>query len=122
MLVVVNQPHINDFKIEGTISPSFLEDLKKEFGKDLSIKETDDKYWMNANDWKPYQEWKENATPGAYVRNYRTRDNLTQSQLGDKLGVSKQYISDMENGRRSIGKEMAKRLSSLFGCPIERFI
>ena len=28
MLVVVNQPHINDFKIEGSISPITLDNLK----------------------------------------------------------------------------------------------
>ncbi len=123
MLVIVNQPHINDFKIEGTISPSFLENLKREFGKDLSIKEANaNEEMIDIKDWKPYQEWKRNATPSTYMRNYRNRDNLTQAQLGEKLGVSKQYISDIENGRRGISKDMAKVLSSLFGCPVDRFI
>ena len=37
MLVVVNQPLINDFKIDGTLSYTFLENLRKEFGDSMKI-------------------------------------------------------------------------------------
>ena len=37
MLVVVNQPLINDFRIEGMLSSSFLDNLRKEFGDSMKI-------------------------------------------------------------------------------------
>jgi len=43
------------------------------------------------------------------LRAYRTRDDLTQRQLADKVGIPQRHISEMENGKRVIGKEMAKR-------------
>lgn len=41
----------------------------------------------------------------------RYREDLTQAQLAAMVGVKPSHISDMENGKRSIGKEMAKRLA-----------
>ena len=47
---------------------------------------------------------------------------MTQAELGEKLGASKQVFSDMEHGRRSISKAMAKELSKIFDVSVERFI
>lgn len=38
------------------------------------------------------------------------------------LGVPKQYISDMEHERRSISKEMAKKIASALDSPVTLFI
>ena len=48
--------------------------------------------------------------------------DLTQSMLAEKLGTSKQFISDMENGRKPISKKMAKELSKIFDVSVARFI
>lgn len=45
------------------------------------------------------------------LRVYRTRENLTQRELAEKVGIPQRHISEMENGKREIGKEMAKRLA-----------
>ncbi len=55
----------------------------------------------------------------AYYRKYR---ELTQSKLAELVGVSKQYISDMEHGRKSISKNMAKKLAAALNCPVSDFI
>ena len=47
---------------------------------------------------------------------------MTQAELGDKLGVSKQVISDMESGRRAISRKTAKELSRIFNVSASRFI
>lgn len=44
------------------------------------------------------------------LRGYRYRENLTQRQLAELTGIPQRHISEMENGKRTIGKEMAKRL------------
>lgn len=53
----------------------------------------------------------EGITPGEVLRGLRYREGLTQAQLADLVGVKPAHISDMEKGRRPIGKEMAKRLA-----------
>jgi DNA-binding XRE family transcriptional regulator len=48
---------------------------------------------------------------GLALRGARKREALTQKQLAGLLGVSQTHISEMEHGKRPIGKEMAKRLA-----------
>ena len=48
---------------------------------------------------------------GHALRGLRSREQLTQKQLAEMIGVKPSHISEMENGKRTIGKEMAKRLS-----------
>jgi len=38
-------------------------------------------------------------------------EKTTQAELAEKIGVKPHHISEMENGKRAIGKNMAKRLS-----------
>ena len=46
------------------------------------------------------------------LRGLRLKAGLSQRQLAERSGVTFQSISIMENGQRSIGKSMAKRLAS----------
>jgi len=49
--------------------------------------------------------------PGVALRGARKRENLTQKQLANLIGISQTHISEMEHGKRPIGKEMAKRFA-----------
>ena len=49
------------------------------------------------------------------LRAYRTREDLTQGQLAEKIGIPQRHISEMETGKRVIGKEMAKRFAEVLG-------
>ncbi|MHC1713844.1 MAG: helix-turn-helix transcriptional regulator [Solidesulfovibrio sp.] len=62
------------------------------------------------------------STPASALRGYRHRETLTQAQLAKLVGVSKQNISDMECGRRTVGKEMAQRLGAALNAPWKRFL
>ncbi len=53
--------------------------------------------------------------PGSRLRGLRTREDMTQKELAEKIGVSPHHISEMEYGKRPIGKEMAKRLVEVLG-------
>ena len=48
---------------------------------------------------------------GHALRGLRSREGLTQKQLAEIIGVKPSHISEMEKGKRTIGKEMAKRLA-----------
>ena len=123
MLVVVNQPLINDFRIEGTLSSTFLDNLRKEFGDSMKIiKQDDDEGWVNVEDLDWFKEAVARETPGSNLRFYRKLVGMTQKKLAEKLGMNKQHISDMENGRRAISKKTAKELGKLFKVSPARFI
>jgi transcriptional regulator with XRE-family HTH domain len=62
-------------------------------------------------------------TPGAVVRTYRENLGITQQQLADKVGVdNSSYISDIEHGRRTVSKNLAKKFSEIFKISLEMFI
>jgi DNA-binding XRE family transcriptional regulator len=52
----------------------------------------------------------------AALRAYRYREDLTQKQLADSTGIPQRHISEMENGKRPIGKENAKKLAKVLNC------
>jgi DNA-binding XRE family transcriptional regulator len=59
----------------------------------------------------------EEVFPGFHVghslRGARYREDVSQRQLAKLTGVSVPNISAMENGRRPIGKDMAKRFAKV---------
>ncbi|MCX6990157.1 MAG: helix-turn-helix transcriptional regulator [Chlamydiae bacterium] len=59
---------------------------------------------------------------GVILRGSRYKMELTQKEVADALGVSQHHISEMENGKRTIGKEMAKRLAEFFQTDYRRFL
>jgi hypothetical protein len=56
------------------------------------------------------------------LRAYRYRENLTQRQLAELTGIPQRHISEMETGKRVIGKEMAKRLSKALKADYQMFL
>ena len=59
---------------------------------------------------------------GHALRGLRSREGLTQKQLAEMIGVKPSHISEMENGKRTIGKEMAKRLAKALGTEYKVFL
>jgi DNA-binding XRE family transcriptional regulator len=45
------------------------------------------------------------------LKGYRYREDLTQQQLADLTGIPQRHISEMENGKRGIGKDNALKLA-----------
>lgn len=124
MLAVVKKHHTDQalFEIRGDIPTKVVEYLKKEFGKYVEVlKEDEDMVNIFETDW--HKKISSTTTPGEVLKIYRENAELTQEELGRKLGkFSRQKISDMENGKRTIGKELAKKLCQLFQVPVERFL
>lgn len=56
------------------------------------------------------------------LRGLRYREGLTQTALGEMLGIAQTNISQMELGKRSIGKNIAKRLANLFHTNYKIFL
>jgi plasmid maintenance system antidote protein VapI len=56
------------------------------------------------------------------LRGSRLKSGVTQQALAEALGISQHHISEMENGKRPIGKEMAKRLAKFFKTNYQIFL
>jgi DNA-binding XRE family transcriptional regulator len=56
------------------------------------------------------------------LRAYRTREGLTQKQLAVLTGIPQHHISEMENGKRGIGRERAKKLAESLHCDYRRLL
>lgn len=107
----INQSHINNFPDRN---------LKKHFGKYMIVGDDDDLVDFHDTEW--FSEVEPELTPASNLAFYRKLENMTQTELGEKLGVSKQVVSDMEHERRAISRKMAKELSKIFDVSVERFI
>lgn len=59
---------------------------------------------------------------GHALRGLRSREGLTQKQLAEMIGVKPSHIFEMENGKRSIGKNMAKRLAKALRTEYKVFL
>jgi DNA-binding XRE family transcriptional regulator len=59
---------------------------------------------------------------GVLLKGLRSREGLSQVQLAKKLKISQANWSAMENGKRTIGKELAKRIASLFKLDYRIFL
>ena len=51
----------------------------------------------------------------------RAKLNLTQQDLADLIGVSRQTINSIEADRYVPSTELALRMSKIFGCPVNDF-
>ena len=114
MLAVVKTPH-TDLRIKGFIPRPVLKVLRTEYGKSLEVKvDNDDEELVDFFETDFYKDFKKRMKPGDYVRIYRENMSLTQTALGEKVGMSRAYICDVEHGRRPISKDIAKKFSKLF--------
>lgn len=59
---------------------------------------------------------------GTYLAGSRHREGLTQRQLAEKCGIPQRHISEMENGKRPIGKENAKKLAAVLNVDYRAFL
>ena len=49
------------------------------------------------------------------LKRYFDERGITQQQVADALGVSLQYVNQLLNGRKTLGKKNAERLANLYG-------
>lgn len=64
----------------------------------------------------------EYGEPAVLLKGLRTREGLSQVEFAEILGITQQNLSAMENGRRAIGKEMAKRIAEEFDVDYRYFL
>ena len=61
----------------------------------------------------PWEEVYPDFNGSVALRGARKREALTQKDLAHLVGVGQTHISEMEHGKRPIGKDMARRLAKV---------
>ena len=51
------------------------------------------------------------------LKYYRIKNNLTQSELAEKLDLTDKYISELERGRYYVSLQVIDTLSKIFNIP-----
>ena len=85
-------------------------------GIPLQIRDEDDEDLFSIEEVFP------NFHIGHALRWLRSREGLTQKKLAEIIGVKPSHISEMENNKRPIGKEMAKRLAKALRTDYKIFL
>jgi DNA-binding XRE family transcriptional regulator len=62
------------------------------------------------------------AHPGMTLRGFRLRDDMTQEELAERLGIKQAGVSALESGQRPISVAMAKRLGEIFEITHHAFL
>ena len=106
--------HIEEARFTG--KPAAIARLRK-LANELGAQEVNDN--ISAADIFP-----DLATnrPGVALRGIRSREGLTQVQLAEKVGIPQRHISEMENGKRPIGKATAHKLAEVLGTDYRLFL
>ena len=61
-------------------------------------------------------------TLATLLRSIREGEDMTQAEFAGKLGISKQHLSHIENGRKVVSPERAARWASLLGYAEPQFV
>ena len=59
---------------------------------------------------------------GNYLTELRTNSGLSQTELGQEVGVSNKAVSKWENGKSKPSLEVLNKLSKLFNEPLEKIV
>lgn len=65
--------------------------------------------------------WKK-MTFGGLIRSLRISDDISQVKLAKQIGVSKQFLSDVEHNRKEVGISFAKKIADALGYSVEPLI
>ena len=78
----------------------------RDYARSIGVHETTDTIALE----DAFPEYAENPV-GMALRGARYREGVTQRQLAEMTGIPQRHISELENGKRQMGREWAKKLA-----------
>ena len=80
---------------------------------------------MGVQETKPWRDvlgYEQNELPGVFLSGACYREDLTQQELSERTGIPRRHILEMENGKRPIGKQNARKLAEVLNVDPRRFL
>lgn len=71
---------------------------------------------------KYFKDIKDDELPSVFLSGARYREGLTQVELSERSGIPRRHISEMENGKRPIGKANARKLAEILNIDPRRLL
>ena len=62
------------------------------------------------------------SVPSSVLRGCRSKSEMTQTRLSELTGIPQRHISEMEQGKRTIGRENAKKLAKALETDYRMFL
>jgi ribosome-binding protein aMBF1 (putative translation factor) len=87
--------------------------------KDVSGWHLEEREFYQLEELAPEMIWNRG---GVCIRGARGKEGLTQKQLSALTGIAQHHISEMENGKRPIGKETARKLAAVLNVDYRIFL
>ncbi|WP_027367657.1 helix-turn-helix domain-containing protein [Desulfocurvibacter africanus] len=75
-----------------------------------------------STDWRKTLGFTEAELPGAVLVGARAKEGITQRELSAKTGIPQRHISEMENAKRPIGRENARKLGEALNVSYRIFL
>ena len=72
--------------------------------------------------WRECFSYTDEQLPGVCLAGARGKEGVTQRELSEITGIPQRHISEMENGKRPIGKETAKKLGEALSISYKVFL
>ena len=69
-----------------------------------------------------FEDHDETKEPGYFLAGARCKEGVTQKQLSKVTGIPQRHISEMENGKRPIGKTLAKKFGAALDVDYRVFL
>ena len=106
--------------ILGSKKYSVSKETLKKLQDELSYDELSDRQPGNLTIEEVFGD--EELTGAECLGGLRYREGMTQVEFAKAIGVTQANLSAMENGKRPIGKEIAKRIEAKFGMNYRYFV
>jgi len=72
--------------------------------------------------WRESFPYTDEQLPGITLAGARGKEGLTQRELAALTGIPQRHLSEMENGKRPIGKEAARKLGKALNISYKAFL
>ena len=118
MLERTKKPHTDNVTLCATGPAGKRADVVKVLA-DLGYSVRDEE---DAIPWREVLAVPEEEMPATMLRGARYREGVTQAQLAEATGIPQRHISEMENGKRPIGKQNARKLAEALNVDYRRFL
>lgn len=117
MLELTKKPITKDFvELHFLVPKKKAEEIKKVIACLGGVEEGEE------NELVPFDEAFPAFHNGITLRGFREREGLSQGNLAKKIGAKQNHISEMESGKRAIGKAVAKKLAEVFNTSYKVFL